>query len=290
MDIRSIVNSLLKIFYYAYAHLIKIYVFFVPLPIKIPVPTILDFTNQYIERNKKRFLDTFETPLPIININIEPEFYDKKEHKLLCLDKTNPLEKNWKRRILFETTPRGNIIMFYDAFKMGFSYYSDSYNLPYSLLNAVAMKYVLTFCCRDFFMDDNVTPKDSPSPLIKIHAEETEKTEKVKKVLNRTTINSKNPFAKLKDYKNASSKDTKDEDDKNLPKEKVVEHVTNRFLCLGKTVNYKFIQPALKDMSTINGFKSNLLEHLSGETTLQKQVMNYKDFKNLRNRQIPLDT
>jgi hypothetical protein len=80
MDFRTIVNALLKIFYYAYAHLIKVYVFFVPLPIQIPVLTILDFTNQYNEKNKKRFLDTFETPLPIININIEPEFYDKKEY------------------------------------------------------------------------------------------------------------------------------------------------------------------------------------------------------------------
>lgn len=280
MDFRSIVNSLLKIFYYAYAHLIKVYVFFVPLPIHIPVPTILDFTIQYNEKNKKRFLDTFEKTLPIVNINIEPEFYDKKEYKLLCLDSNNTLEKNWKKRVLFETTPRGNVIMFYDAFKMGFAYYSDSYNLPYSLLNAVAMKYVLTFCCRDFFMDDNITPNDSPSPLIKIHAEEPEKTNKVKKAVTRTNTNQKNPFAKLKDYKNAEKKDTED---------KSKEHVTNRFLCLGKTVNYQFIQTVPKDVSRINGFKSNLLDHLSGETTLQKQVMNYKDFKNLRNRQIPLD-
>jgi len=281
MDFRTIVNALLKIFYYAYAHLIKVYVFFVPLPIQIPVLTILDFTNQYNEKNKKRFLDTFETTLPIININIEPEFYDKKEYKLLCLDSNNTLEKNWKRRVLFETTPRGNIIMFYDAFKMGFAYYSDSYNLPYRVLNAVAMKYVLTFCCRDFFMDDNVTPKDSPSPLIKIHAEEPEKKSMVKKVANRTNTNQKTPFAKLKDYKNV---ETKDED------KSKVENVTNRFLCLGKTVNYQFIQTVPKDVSRINGFKSNLLEHLSGETTLQQQVMNYKDFKSLRTRQIPLDT
>lgn len=284
MDLRLIINYLLKVFYYAYSHLVKVYVFFVPLPIQIPVPTILDFTNQYIEKNKKRFLDTYENPLAIININIEPEFYDKKEHKRVCADSTNQLEKNWKRRVLFETTPRGNIIMFYDAFKMGFAYYSDSYNLPYNVLNAVAMKYALMFCCRDFFMDDQITPKDSPSPLIKIHAEEPEKKDKLKKVANRTSNNSldsKKSFAKLKDYKKVDA----NTNNNNLPKEP--EHITNRFICLGKTVNFQFTQPTPKENHRLNGFKSNLLEHLSGETNLQNQVMNYKDFKNLRNRKVP---
>jgi hypothetical protein len=282
MDFRSFINSILRVFYYTYAYLLKVYVFFVPLPIQIPVPTIIDFTNQYIEKNKKKFLDTFNIDYPMANINIENEFYDKKAHKIVCLDSGNSLENNWRRRVLFETTPRGNIIMFYDAFKMGFSYYSDVNNLPYNLLNAVAMKYALMFCCRDFFMDDNILPKDKLSPLIKIYAEEPEKIDKIKKKVNRTNTNAKNPFAKLKDYKKIENKS--DEPDK---KEVEIDNVTNRFLCLGKTVNFKFIQSLPKDAFKLNGFKSNLLDHLSGETTLQNQVMNYKDFKNLRNRKVP---
>lgn len=282
MDFRSFINYLLIIFYYTYSHLIKVYVFFVPFPIQIPVPTILDFTNQYIEKNKKRFLDTYKNQLAIININIEPEFYNKIEYKRVCADSKNQLEKNWKRRVLFETTPRGNIIMFYDAFKMGFSYYSDSYNLPYSLLNAVAMKYVMMFCCRDFFMDDQFIPKNSLSPLIKIHAEETEKKDKLKKVINQTTTNVKSPFAKLKDYKKV---ETTSSDNNRLTKE--TEHITNRFICLGKTVNFQFIQPTPKDIQYLNGFKSNLLHHLCGETNLKNQVINYADFKNLRDQKKP---
>jgi len=287
MDFRIFVNYVLKIFYYTYGYLSRVYIFFVPLPIQMPVPTIIDFTNKYIKNNKKRFLDTFENPLAIINVNVEPEFYDKKQHKIICSENSNILEKNWKQRVLFETTPRGNIIMFYDAFKLGFAYYSDSYNLPYHLLNAVAMKYVMTFCCRDFFVDDQITPKDSPSPLIKIHAEELEKKDKVKKVANRTNNASKSPFAKLKDYKKIDQKTCND--NKNIIKESQHEYNTNRFICLGKTINFQFIQPTLKESNRLNGFKSNLLEHLSGETTLQKQVMNYADFKNLRIQNIPLE-
>jgi hypothetical protein len=173
--------------------------------------------------------------------------------------------------------------MFYDAFKMGFAYYSDSYNLPYNLLNAVAMKYVMMFCCRDFFMDDLITPKDSPSPLIKIHAEEPEKKDKVKKITNRTSANGH--FAKLKDYKKIDKKPNPL--DESVKKDAEVEHITNRFICLGKTINFQFIQPMQNNLLKLNGFKSNLLDHLSGETTLQNQVMNYKDFKNLRNRKVP---
>jgi hypothetical protein len=50
------------------------------------------------------------------------------------------MEKN----ILIDRTPYGNVIMHYDVFKNGFAYYSDI-NLSYKIINAVAMKYVLTF-------------------------------------------------------------------------------------------------------------------------------------------------
>ena len=43
---------------------------------------------------------------------------------------------------LREITPRGEIIMYYDAEKKSFHYYSNSKNIPYSTLDAVARKYV----------------------------------------------------------------------------------------------------------------------------------------------------
>jgi hypothetical protein len=269
-------QGFLNIFLKIYLYFIKIFSFFLKTKQLVRKPTIIDITNQYIEKNKNRFLDSFNKKNDIINISIEPEFYKKEEYKQLCFDESNnPIEKNWKRRILFENTPRGNIIMFYDAYKMGFAYYSDSYNLPYGLLNAVAMKYVMTFCCRDFFMDENILLKENLSPLIKIHIDEPEKPDYIKKTAIRSSINTiagRHFVSKNKDSK---------------PIEKEI--ITNRFICLGKTINFQFIQPINKDITRINGFKSNLLEHLSGETNLQKQVMNYKDFKSLRNRNIYLD-
>ena len=43
---------------------------------------------------------------------------------------------------LRETTPRGDIMMYYDAETKSFNYYSNSKNIPYSTLDAVARKYV----------------------------------------------------------------------------------------------------------------------------------------------------
>lgn len=257
-------RNLSQLYVFIINFFLKIYYFWVPFQPTIVPLTILDFTDKYVETKKNRFL-TIESPDK--NSNIESTFYDKKEYQEVMQITDNILERTWKRRILFETTPRGNIIMFYNPYKQGFSYYSDSYNLPYNLLNAVAMKYVMTYKCRDFFMDDGIIP----SPLIKIHAE-TETTQTKKKTDNNTTI------------KMVQTRSTKQNSNANKPKEikkTELEHNVNRFICMGKIVNFQFIQKPNK-ISSINGFKSNLLDNLSQETDLQKKVMDYKAFKNLR--------
>lgn len=50
--------------------------------------------------------------------------------------------KNSALEPLRETTPRGEIIMYYDSETKSFNYYSNSKNIPYSTLDAVARKYV----------------------------------------------------------------------------------------------------------------------------------------------------
>ena len=115
-----------------------------------------------------------------LNENIEKEFYNESMYKDTIISEDNKLEKNWKKRILFEQTPRGHVIIYYDAFKLAFTYYSDANSLPYKLLNAIAMKYCLTFHCMDFFIDQNIVPNENESPLIKIHHIEKRKRKKIK--------------------------------------------------------------------------------------------------------------
>ena len=113
--------------------------------------------EQYIELHSGRFLKTYEST-NTYNDNIDSCFYEKDQLKEILKPKDNNLEVQWKRRILYETTPRGNIMMYYDPYKLGFVYYCDTNTISYSILNAAAMKYCLAYRCRDFFVDNEITP------------------------------------------------------------------------------------------------------------------------------------
>jgi hypothetical protein len=162
----------------------------------------------FIINRHRKFTRTFDDSVNSnFSSNIDAVFYDKKKLFQIMLIENNHLEKEWKTRIMIDTTPRGNLIMFYDVYKQGFAYYSDQNSLPYAVLNGAAMKYVIMFGCRDFYMDEYFLPKDFVSPLVKIFLEddkpdknETDDIESnTKKSVNVDTKNG--PFAKLKNYR-----------------------------------------------------------------------------------------
>jgi len=231
---------------------------------KIHQPKLLsELCSDYIEKEKKKFLETYEN-LSIVDANtsIHPIFYQPDDYKNATALENNELEQYWKRRILFENTPRGNIIMHYDAYKLGFAYYSDISGLPYSLLNAVAMKYVRIYKCRDFFMDTNITPESNPSPFIippKEDKEENQKepSEKPEKI----TIQKSKAFAKLKQYNNVSSKVSENKTEtQTIPN--ASKNISNIMINMGKISNFSFIP---------NEKKQNL--------TIPKKKVSYNDYK-----------
>ena len=238
---------------------------------------ILTKSDDYIENKKKLFLEKLKKGA--LNENVEKEFYNETIYKDAIIGEDNKLENNWKKRILFEQTPRGNIIMYYDAFKMAFSYYSDTNSLPYKLLNAVAMKYCLTYHCMDFFIDQNIVSNEKESPLIKIHHIEKKKKKESKKI-QKEDSDENSPFAKLKNYNNDKLKAKNgDEQAKVKSEEKIKNIITNKFISLGKTRLFFPLHKPLKKTRSVQ-FTSSLLENLEQETNLQKEVLSYKDFKN----------
>lgn len=242
-------------------------------------------TDLYCENHLRRFLGSFETEKEW-NSTIDAVFYEKEKYLELLKDEDNELEKEWKKRILIEYTPRGNIFMYYDPYKLGFSYYCDQY-VPYNILNVVAMKYVLKFNCRDFFIDEHVVPESSPSPLLGLLVEE----KKAKEMKEEIDSNIKNrlrnaPFAKFKNYNRASSganeEPSKKEGSENVPSvEKQKER--NRFINLGKTTNFTILQPCIKKKNRYNNmFKSKLATSLFDNSSVQKEIFSYRDFKNTK--------
>lgn len=282
----SSIYFLFKRFYFNFLLIcLRLYYLFVPKPLIKKIETVLDASTKYIEKQKGQFLSKFSLPIiDDLSSNIDDVFYSKADFQELILSLDNSLEKKWKTRMLFESTPRGNIMMYYDSYKLGFAYSSDSTGIPYPILNAVAMKYVTVYRCLDFFMDDEITPEDKQSKLIKIHFQD-EKKESAQTKQNDTTSDPKLPkalkidnsaFAKFKNY----SKKTENTNVNSGENKK--EYIRNKFISLGKLMNIEFTQPiSTKNSrySSLNGFQSKLLDNLDTETTLQKQVLSYKDFK-----------
>jgi hypothetical protein len=221
----------------------------------------------YIQSRHTDFLNSFEnSSLDQLNENIDDSIYDMKLYKSSISDPNNNLELSWKKRILEDTTPKGNIIMFYDIYKHAFTYYADS-SISYALLNATAMKYVLRFLCRDFFIDNVVIPIGFTTPFLNIHnMDDSDKTKKGPKI----DVNN-GPFAKLKKYSNKDKDKDKDKD-KEKDESYSVNYIKNKFIHLGKLNNYqksdvdKKIDDVCKNMNMVD-----------------TKPMKYSDFKSWRN-------
>lgn len=229
---------------------------------------VLSPNEKYIEPLKLKFLQTFqEDNTHDWNSNIEDEIKDKEQLSELLKNQNNELEKKWRTRILIENTPRGNVIMFYDLYKQAFSYYCDQARMPYDVMNAAAMKYVLTFHCRDFFVDSNVLPVKQSSPL---DEKQEDGGNKIVSDSNVTAKYDKKAFAKFKTYNNATKKvGISPENDK----------VINCFLHLGASRNWSPIPKKVKP-NPLNGFKTDLVP---GSNNNNK--MSYLDYKNKQKKE-----
>jgi hypothetical protein len=254
-------------------------------------------TELFIEKRQTMFLKTFtdiNKDLLQWNLNINYVFYSKSQYQEMIKDTKNQLEQQWKTRILIETTPRGVVIMYYDPFKLGFSYYSDQ-TIPYNILNAIAMKYVIQFRCRDFFIDEQVVPENTPLPILKLLQEDkptndtAEKNEKPKEDETMKQRLRNAPFAKFKNYNKISNKVQENQNKSEKKDEKVTEEKKepekpkerNRFISLGKTHNFKILQNIPKKRKAMAAFTSTLATALFENSSVQKEVFNYRDFKKM---------
>jgi hypothetical protein len=260
--------------------------------IKLPV---VDPIIDYVE--KQQAMLTKHADKTLLNQNIDPVFYSKKDFQFMLCDSKNRHETLWKTRILFASTPRGNIIMYYDVYKLGFAYYSDTQSIPYSILNATAMKYVRQFQCLDFFMDDRVFPEFHVSPLISILLAEEKKTTENKSETSKNMVPKQGPFAKLKTYNKKTGEESETKSTEGVAPPKI--YTTNRFICLGKIYNFKLLQhpPEFKKI-VVKEYTSKLFDnfrpihpvesHVDADDQVpsKKTEVNYRAYKELRNRTI----
>jgi hypothetical protein len=95
--------------------------------------------------------DIFNEITHILKILKPNNNYIMEQAHLKCHDEDkNILFKSLSNNFIIEPTPIGNVIMFYNLNKNGFSYYSDK-AISYQYLEVVCRKYVLQFQCKPLF-------------------------------------------------------------------------------------------------------------------------------------------
>ena len=183
-----------------------------------------------------------------VNFNIQPSLY--KPETFENMDQVTEEENKWKHRILFENTPHGNIVMFYDLYRQAFAYYSDSH-LNYSILNHCAMKYVRMFLCRDFFVDTTILPVSFVNPFNKMKEEE-EARMKLKSLEKRKDL-------KLNFDSSSFVKPLKSNTLSNKKKEINTDCIyKNNFRCIGKlSGDWNILQPLPHTKTQYNKIKDD---------------------------------
>jgi len=147
--------------------------------------------------------------------------------------------------VLLETTPVGNVIMTYNVKKEVFEYYSDC-TVPYRYLDTACRKYAATFGCKPLYIDMNEEVKVSEAKTMLLR--ELKAKEKEKDNANQDPVKKKNVFAKFKTYNKDSGRGVPPKN--SLPgtqkvedsEPTIVKERTNKFLCLGKTMNFSVVK------------------------------------------------
>jgi hypothetical protein len=259
----------------------------------------------YIENEKQRFVTLFETTaeqstissnsVTRSNSNMDSVFYNLEEYNKIVANENSYLEKQWRSRILFENTPLGNIAMFYDVYKRGFTYIADTSFINSEMLNAVAMKYVRIYKCRDLFIDEYLSPECSPIIKLLEEEEKADNDKKLQKMKDNNIDVSKlksASFAKLKKYdtsaaakdKSGSSTSTsKSTAPAPSKKERIL--YKNKYIYGGKLRDYQFMQPLPKPkpprVTFANSQFSSIFEqeHSLQSDIIERKKISYKDFR-----------
>jgi len=168
------------------------------------------------------------------------EKYDEKYDTLEAISLEKEELDMLPNKFVMETTPVGNVVMYFDYDKRAFQYYSD-FSVPYKFLECVSKK----FC---------IVNKNKIYREIKMEMDVNE----FSIVRNSTeTLQTKSKaFAKLKSYNNSTVKNQRQE------KLKIVQKDIVRYTHLGKLCNFSFVKNTIKKFKPIS-YKDFMLSQTS---------------------------
>ena len=197
----------------------------------IPKPP-LDYDKKY-----QKFVKYYkEAPDADANSNIDPNLYDYDKRKTLFAEENNEAERLWRMRILYESTERGNVLFYFNTYKMSFEYYSDAQIIPYKILQYIAKKYVSMNRCRDFYIDIVERPDNK---MIDVLRKEDDALKSKKMKVNDTPI--KKPIKAANTKPIVNNNDTNSNAQVIEPAEKPLQFA-NKYVRLGKIGEFNIMQ------------------------------------------------
>jgi hypothetical protein len=204
---------------------------------------------------------------------------------------------------LRETTPRGEIVVYYDAKTKSFNYYSNSKNIPYSTLDAVARKYVCLHRDPSIYIDirDEVQKglekrlKKNKDNKLKLERNNNNKDNNNNTNSGMISSAKKSLFAAFKNYKTGRNapKSIHNYDGKVTVEEFVViKDNINKFIYKGTIEQYdvdvKYYNNkqqshfgTIRDDADDDGDADNIL---NDELKHEKEALSYADFKKKYNQ------
>lgn len=225
----------------------------------IPVFLLLSFFFTYkeimtIEKLRKKELESeSDSESNIMKQKPFIKYMDKYKNeyaKLHSRQLTTSEKENLKNNFVMETTPLGNVIMYFSSEKNGFVYYCDS-TIPYRFLETVARKYITIFKCKDTTIyvdetdetDEKIPIEKLPEIMTDASSSETKST-----TTPSTSTTKKNVFAKFKNYNHPNSNPSSSMIAKNnsvkitIQSNKEVKENKNKYISEGKIINFSFIK------------------------------------------------
>ena len=227
-------------------------------------PTFAQTQQELFNKSMTKYQEFYARETDDENANIDPILYNYDERKTIFQDPDNLYEKQWKSRALYESTPRGNVLMYYNPYTLSFSYHSDEQIIPYTILQMLATKYVVMYRCKDFYIDPTSRPANKLFELLQ-KEEDALKSKKTKvQDITKVNIQSSNSdiYASLKDYKMpvASANQKPIKPLKPLPNA----NFSNKFVRIGKVAEFNILAlPPCKKVQATN-------ELLFGTTPVSK--------------------
>jgi hypothetical protein len=193
------------------------------------------------------------------------EEYDNLEDRELTEEYVKDLSLN----TITETTPRGDVLTYYDSDLESFVYYSKTKEIPYKYLETVARKYVINYDCKRIYIDIRKEYEKGVNKCKDIKEKEKANAEQTVADIEANGANKKRQlFVKLKSYNRKAEVNNKQKDKIYILREK-----SNRFSYRGKIEEYK---------EAVSSECENTNETDNTESAIDKKTMDFSAFKKFK--------